>query len=90
MNKTEFISLLSTRVELSKNKCEKVLDEMFNTITDVLKKGDEVSLRGFGKFKVVERKERKCINPVTKRFYIAKPKKVTVFQGFKNFKYCLK
>ena len=90
MNKTEFINLLSKRVELSKSKCEKVLDEIQHSIIEVLNKGDEVSIRNFGKFKVVERKERKCINPVTKRFYVAKPKKITVFQGFKNFKYCLK
>ena len=90
MNKTEFINILAKRAEISKSKCEKVLSEMQNTITEVLKKGDEVSIRNFGKFQVVERKERKCVNPVTKRFYMSKPKKITVFKGYKNFKYCLK
>ncbi len=89
MNKSEFVSLLSKRVELPKSYCAIVLDGIQSAIKEVLSKGDEVSIRGFGKFKVVERAARKCSNPVTKRTYFAKPKRAVVFKGYKTFKYCL-
>lgn len=90
MNKTELLDIVAKKTLVSKAKCDAVLKEIKNTIVEVLRKGEEVSLKDFGKFKVVETKERKCINPVTKRFYIVKPKKVTTFKSYKNFKLCVK
>lgn len=90
MNKNELLALLAKKTNLSKDKCGHVLDTLKETILEVLKKGEDVSLNGFGKFQVVERKMRKCINPITKRFYISKPKKVTQFKSFNSFKYAIK
>lgn len=90
MNKTELVTLVARKTKISKNKCENVLNEFKNTIIEVLKKGEAVSLRNFGKFKVVETKARKCINPVTKRVYMSKPKKVTTFKSFNSFKLAVK
>ena len=52
MNKQEMISVLSKKTAISKEKCEKVIDEFKNLILEVCKKGEEVSLRNFGKFKM--------------------------------------
>lgn len=90
MNKTELIDIISKRTQLSKIKCEEVFKEFKKTIVEVLSKGEEVSIKNFGKFKVTETKERKCVNPITKRFYIVKPKKITTFKSYKNFKLCVK
>lgn len=90
MNKSELIELVSRKTKLSKVKCEKVLIEFKNTIIEVLKKGEEVSLRNFGKFKVVETKARRCVNPITKRVYMSRPKKVTTFKSFESFKLAVK
>ncbi len=90
MNKTEFISLLAKRTQLSKTKCDLFLDEFKNTILEVCCKGDEIVLRNFGKFSLQEKKARKFLNPQTKRFYICPPKKMIAFKGFKNFKYNVK
>lgn len=89
MNKQEMISVLSKKTAISKEKCEKVIDEFKNLILEVCKKGEEVSLRNFGKFKMQQTKERRMINPQTNRFYVCPPKKMIAFKGYKNFKYLL-
>lgn len=90
MNKNDLIINMSKRVHLSKSKCEQFMNEFYSLIVDALKKGDEITIRNFGKFKVSETKQRKCINPQTKRYYICKPKKVISFKCFKNFKFAVK
>lgn len=90
MNKTELIEVISKRTALSKAKCGEVFNEFKRTLVEVLSKGEEVSIKDFGRFRVTETKERKCINPITKRFYIVKPKKITTFKSYKNFKLCVK
>ena len=90
MNKTEFVSLLSKRTNLPKIKCELFLDKFRETILEVCCKGEEISLRNFGKFSLQERKARKFLNPQTKRYYICQPKKMISFKGFKNFVYNVK
>ena len=87
MNKQEMISVLSKKTEVSKEKCERVIDEFKNLILEVCKKGEEINLRNFGRFKMQETKERKFINPQTKRYYISPPKKIISFKCYKNFKY---
>ena len=87
MNKQEMISVLSKKTEVPKEKCERVIDEFKNLILEVCKKGEEINLRNFGRFKMQETKERKFINPQTKRYYISPPKKIISFKSYKNFKY---
>ncbi len=90
MNKAEFVSLLAKRTNLSKSKCDLFLDEFKEAILEVCCKGEEISLRNFGKFSLQERKARKFLNPQTKRYYICAPKKMIAFKGFKNFVYNIK
>lgn len=87
MNKQEVMTVLAKRTNLSKRNCEKVFDEFKNLILEACKKGEEICLRNFGSFKMLETKERRFMNPQTKRYYVCKPKKVIQFKGYKNFKY---
>ncbi len=87
MNKAQFVEVLSKRTNLSKSKCISVIDEMRTAILEICSKGEEVSIRNFGKFSLQEKKARKFLNPQTKRYYFCKPKKVVGFKGFDNFKY---
>ena len=89
MNKREMLTILSKKTSLSKQKCEKVIDEFKSLILEVCKKGEEINLRNFGRFKMLETKERKYINPQTHRYYVCKPKKIIQFKGYKNFKYAV-
>lgn len=85
MNRTEFVSILSKRVDLSKFKCEQVMKEFKNIILDACCQGEQVAFRDFGKFSLQEKKERKFLNPQTRRYYICPSKKYISFKGYKNF-----
>jgi DNA-binding protein HU-beta len=65
MNKNDLVEHLAQEYELTKTFARDVVDNVFQTITDAVQKGEEVSIFGFGKFKLVERKARKGRNPQT-------------------------
>ena len=66
MTKAELITAVAEKTELTKKDSEKAVSAVFEAITDTLKKGDKVSLVGFGTFEVKERAAKEGINPRTK------------------------
>ena len=64
MNKGDLINEVA-KVVSTKKEAQEAVDCVFSSITRALKKGDTVTLVGFGSFKVVERKARKGRNPQT-------------------------
>lgn len=65
MNKSELIETIAQEVGISKAAAQKALDATTNAVTNALKKGDTVTLVGFGTFYVGERAERQGRNPKT-------------------------
>lgn len=65
MTKAELIDKISASAGLSKADASKALDSALNAIKASLKKGQKVTLVGFGTFSVVKRKSRKGRNPRT-------------------------
>ena len=65
MNKSQLIASVSSDSGLSKVDSARAIDSMLDTVTRALKKGDEVSITGFGKFSVVKRAARQGVNPRT-------------------------
>jgi nucleoid DNA-binding protein len=65
MNKQELIEEIATSADLSKAAASRALDAMTSMITNSLKKGDPVTLVGFGTFKVSKRAARIGRNPRT-------------------------
>jgi len=65
MNKSQLIAAVSSDSGLSKVDSARAIDSMLDTVTRTLKKGDEVSITGFGKFSVVKRAARQGVNPRT-------------------------
>lgn len=65
MNKNDLVAAVMESTGLSKNDSGKAVDAVFGTITDSLKKGDEVRLVGFGTFLVSERAASEGRNPRT-------------------------
>lgn len=65
MNKTELVKAIAEKCKLTQDNTSKFVDALFATITDSLKEKQEVSIPGFGKFKVSERAARKARNPRT-------------------------
>src|SRR5690348_17924552 len=67
MNKAELISAISDSANLSKADAGRALDATTEIIKKALKKGDDVSLVGFGTFVVRKRSARTGRNPRTGR-----------------------
>lgn len=65
MNKSELIDAIADGADISKASAGKALDAVLEAITGALKKGDQVSLVGFGTFAVKHRPARTGRNPQT-------------------------
>ena len=81
MNKAELISAIATDAGVSKSVASKVLDSMINNVTESLKKGERVTLVGFGTFSVTKRKARTGRNPQTGKKIKIPAKKVAKFRA---------
>lgn len=66
MNKSELINSLSEETTFSKKDVSRVLDSLIRIIERTLRRGDKVSITGFGTYWVSRRPARKGINPSTK------------------------
>jgi DNA-binding protein HU-beta len=65
VNKSELIDAIAASADLSKAAASKALDGFIAAVSDTLKKGDSVTLVGFGTFEVAERAARNGRNPKT-------------------------
>ncbi|MEK7689271.1 MAG: HU family DNA-binding protein, partial [Deltaproteobacteria bacterium] len=65
MTKGELVDAIAGAAEITKVAAEKAVNAFTETVTKSLKKGDTVSLVGFGAFSVSKRKARKGRNPQT-------------------------
>ena len=65
MTKTELIEKMAKDAKVTKAAAGKALDSFIDGIKKSLKKGQKVTLIGFGTFSVTQRKARKGRNPQT-------------------------
>lgn len=81
MNKSELIDSIAGGANLTKVDAKKVLDAIIYAITESLKKGDRVTLVGFGTFSVSKRSARTGRNPQTGKSIEIKAKNVVKFKS---------
>lgn len=81
MNKAELISAIAEKAGLTKVDAGKALEAMMDTTIDTLKKGEKLTLIGFGTFAVAERAARKGRNPRTNKTIKIPAKKVAKFKA---------
>jgi DNA-binding protein HU-beta len=86
MNKTDLINLISKKSKLSKKDSEAALNAFISGVKDTLKKGQKVTLVGFGTFQVRKRAARNGINPQTKKAIQIPARKAPVFTAGKGLK----
>ncbi len=67
MTKAELIDIIADEAEITKIAAEKALNSFTNNVQKTLKKGDKITLTGFGTWQVSKRKARKGLNPQTKK-----------------------
>lgn len=65
MNKAELIDAVAEGADISKAAATRAVDTIIDQVTNALKKGDQVTLVGFGTFAVKARAARSGRNPRT-------------------------
>lgn len=86
MNKSDLVNAIAKEAEVSKKVAEKSLNATVEAIKASLKKGDKVSLVGFGTFETRKRAARKGRNPQTGKEMKISAKTVPAFKAGKALK----
>jgi DNA-binding protein HU-beta len=81
MNKSELVEQMANASGISKASAEKALGGMIDAVTKTLKKGDKVTLVGFGTFSIAKRAARQGRNPQTGKPITIKARKVARFKA---------
>lgn len=77
-------------MDTTKKHSDEVVDFVFDSITEALKKGEEVSIAGFGVFATKQRKARTARNPRTGETVQVKATTVPRFRAGKGLKEAVK
>ncbi len=77
VTKTSLVQEIATSLGISKTQAENFLNSFIDIVTNNLKKGNEITITGFGTFKKTVRQARQGVNPQT-REKIQIPESVTV------------
>ena len=81
MNKAELIEAIANTTKMTKADSGRSLDATIEAISKALKKGDRLSLVGFGSFSVAKRAARLGRNPQTGKEIKIAAKKVVKFKA---------
>lgn len=84
MNKSELIAHIADEAGITKTQANTALDSFVDAVTKTLKKGDKVTLVGFGTFSVSKRAARNGRNPQTGDVIKIKARKVAKFKAGKE------
>ena len=63
MTKQEFVNEVASKSGLSARDAGKAVDAFLDAVTDTLRRKEEVTFTGFGKFTTQHRAERQGVNP---------------------------
>ncbi|WBF65869.1 MAG: HU family DNA-binding protein [Candidatus Kinetoplastibacterium crithidii] len=86
MNKTELIDQIAVSADISKAAANRAIDAFINVIKETMKKGDTLTLVGFGSFAVSTRAARNGRNPRTGEIIKIKKTRVPKFRPGKTLK----
>ncbi len=86
MNKAQLIESVAKATKMTKVDCESVLNHCLDSIKKSVKKGDDVTLIGFGTFTKAKRKARLGRNPQTGKEIKIPAMTVPKFRAGREFK----
>lgn len=86
MNKSELISAVAAKAELSKKEAEAAVNAVIDSVTESLVNGEKVQLVGFGTFEVRERSARVGRDPRTNKEINIPASKAPAFKAGKALK----
>jgi integration host factor subunit beta len=87
MTKAQLIEKVSEKVtQLTKRQTELIVNSVFNHIKQSLANGDKIEIRGFGSFRLRNRRSREGRNPKTGTTVHVPAKRVPFFKAGKELK----
>ena len=86
MTKSDIIKEVAEGTGLTKVEIEAVLDGVIHSISESLKRGERVDLRGFGSFIVKQRAARDARNPATQEIVRLQERYIPAFKVSKILK----
>lgn len=90
MNKADLVDKVHEKLGGTKTASEDVVETVFGNITSSLKRGEDVSIAGFGVFAVKQRAEREARNPRTGAMVHVPATRVPKFRAGKALKDAVK
>jgi integration host factor subunit beta len=87
MTKAELIERVSGQVQtLTKRQTEIIVNAVFGSIKDTLARGEKIEIRGFGSFRLRQRRSREGRNPKTGTPVMVPAKRIPFFKAGKELK----
>ncbi|RJP76952.1 MAG: HU family DNA-binding protein [Candidatus Zixiibacteriota bacterium] len=86
MNKSDLVREIANRTGLSQIETRSAIDNLVTIITEQVRGGRSVNLRGFGTFKAVSRQARKAQHPRTRSAIDVPSKEVPIFRASPEWK----
>lgn len=86
MNKTDLITVLADKEELTEKDATTIINLVFDSFTEALKNGGRIEIRGFGAFSVRDYKAYTSRNPKTGKSVEVKPKRLPYLKVGKELK----
>ena len=86
MTKAELVKEVAQAADLTKKHSEVVVNVVFQSIINALQQDEKVELRGFGSFRIRQRRSRQGRNPKTGDKVQVPPKKIPYFKPGKELK----
>jgi len=86
MTKADLVEGISARTGISRNHTALIVDQLLDAVSRALTEGRHLEIRGFGTFKVRERRARRARNPRSGSEVMVPAKIVPVFKPSKELK----
>jgi DNA-binding protein HU-beta len=86
MTKSDLVNVIAKKTGKTKSAASDIIDSILDAIKTALKKGDKVTLVGFGTFEIAKRAARSGVNPRTRQKIKIKASKAPRFKAGKALK----
>lgn len=86
MTKSDLIELVANKLHLPKGKAELIVNCIFDSMEESLKRGERIEIRGFGSFEIRHYKAYEGRNPRTGNPVGVQPKRLPFFKVGKELK----
>ena len=86
MNNKEFIADVAGKIAVAPSQCQKMVNELSDTLASALELDNEVVVAGLGTLETKQKKERVMVNPSTGKKMLVPPKIVINFKMSSTYK----